>query len=192
MYREDTQQERGIHMAATRLSTVIERLGTGENYFIYDPDGGQQEFAPDSSAWFTWLAGRTSFHFTGKHGHFTARQEKKQRGEPYWYGYRKVAGRQHKRYLGTTDKLTLAHLEEVAHALHEVALGTIGGGEVHKTSLPKPVLEGLTFNSVTILWDGDVLRIRTPQESYVLSGSQTAELLWYLYDQRGAILKNRL
>ncbi len=104
-------------MATVRLNTVIERSSIGESYFIYDPESGQQGFAPDSPAWFTWLSQRTSFHFTGKHGHFTARQERKQRGETYWYGYRKVAGRQRKRYLGTTDKLTLAHLEEGSTAL---------------------------------------------------------------------------
>ena len=36
-------------------------------------------------------AGRvSSFHFQGKQGHFTARQERKQRGETYWYAYRKA------------------------------------------------------------------------------------------------------
>lgn len=70
-------------MATTRLNTVIEHLSSGEDYFIYDPDGGQQNFSPDSPDWFTWLARRTSFHFTGKHGHLTVGQEKKQRGETY-------------------------------------------------------------------------------------------------------------
>lgn len=178
-------------MATVRLNTVIERSSFGESYFIYDPISGQQGFAPDSPAWFTWLAGRSSFHFTGKHGHFTARQEKKQRGETYWYGYRKVAGRQHKRYLGTTDKLTLAHLEEVADALQEEALGTFGEAEGHNTPLPKPEPEWLPLGSVSVQWDEDLLRIRILQERQMLSRSQTAQLFWYLYDHRGAILKKR-
>ncbi len=176
-------------MATVRLNTIIERSSIGESYFIYDPINGQQRFAPDSPAWFTWLSQRTSFHFTGKQGHFTARQERKQRGETYWYGYRKVAGRQLKRYLGTTDKLILAHLEEVADALQEEALGIMGETEGHNTAPPKPASEWITLGSVSIQWDEDVLRIRMAQDSQILSQSQTAQLLWYLYDHRGAILK---
>ncbi|HYU75148.1 MAG TPA: hypothetical protein VEL31_20970 [Ktedonobacteraceae bacterium] len=176
-------------MATVRLNTVIERSSIGESYFIYDPESGQQGFAPDSPAWFTWLSQRTSFHFTGKHGHFTARQERKQRGETYWYGYRKVAGRQRKRYLGTTDKLTLAHLEEVSDALQEEALGIFGETEGRNTSAPKPAPEWLPLGSVSVQWDENVLRIRMPQERQTLSRSQTAQLLWYLYDHRREILK---
>jgi hypothetical protein len=62
----------GTWMATVRLTTVIERSSSGESYFIYDPVHGQQGFAPDSPAWFTWLSQRTSFHFTGKHGHLEA------------------------------------------------------------------------------------------------------------------------
>lgn len=100
-----------------------------------------------------------------------------------------MAGRQHKRYLGTTDKLTLAHLEAVAGALQEEALGSIGEAEGHNTSPPKPAPEWLSLGSMTIQWDEDVLRIRMAQERHTLSRSQTAELLWYLYHHRGAILK---
>jgi hypothetical protein len=41
-------------MTTVRLTTVIERSSSGESYFIYDPISGQQGFAPDSPAWFTW------------------------------------------------------------------------------------------------------------------------------------------
>jgi hypothetical protein len=176
-------------MATVRLNTVVERSSSGESYFIYDPISGQQGFAPDSPAWFTWLSQRTSFHFTGKHGHFTVRQERKQRGETYWYGYRKVAGRQLKRYLGTTDKLTQAHLEEVADALQEDALGIMGAIEGHNASLPKSASEWLTLGPVSVQWDEDLLRIRMPQDGQMLSRSQTAQLFWYLYDHREEILK---
>lgn len=179
-------------MATVRLNTIVERSSFDESYFIYDPESGQQGFAPDSPAWFSWLSKRTSFHFTGKHGHFTARQEKKQRGETYWYGYRKVAGQQHKRYLGTTDRLTLAHLEEVADVLQGEALGSMGETEEHNTPPPRPAPEWLTLGSVSVQWEENVLRIRMPQERQMLSRSQTVELLWYLYDHRGEILKKTL
>src|SRR5882724_12400715 len=111
-----------------RLNTVIEQTD-GEHCFIYDPDTGKQGFEPDSPDWFRWLAGRTSFHFKGKHGHCTIRcEEKKKRdeGQPsllYWYAYRKAYGKQHKRYLGSTDVLTLAKLEEAANELQTAAVG---------------------------------------------------------------------
>ena len=108
-----------------RLTTVIERSSVSEHYFIYDAEGGKQEFAPNSPQWFAWLASHRSFHFRGAQGHFTARQEKKQRGEGYWYAYRKASGQQHKRYLGATRTLTLTHLEEVALALHQAVLGSL-------------------------------------------------------------------
>jgi len=45
--------------------------------------------APDSPAWFAWLAERSSFAFHGQAGSFTARLEAVQRGERYWYAQRR-------------------------------------------------------------------------------------------------------
>ncbi len=42
---------------------------------------------PDSPEWFTWLDQVSSFAFSGKSGHYTARKEAKQRGDRYWYAY---------------------------------------------------------------------------------------------------------
>jgi hypothetical protein len=177
-------------MTIARLNTVIERIAGG-NYFIYDPDGGQQTCAPDSSEWFAWLAGRSSFHFEGKSGHFTARQEKKQRGETYWYAYLKAHSQRHKRYLGTTNKLTLAKLEETADALHEATLGAIGEDEVLNTHSKKPMPlapQGLQLGPLTFLWREGILTVKTPTESHYLNKTQAAELLGYLYDQRTTML----
>ncbi len=171
-----------------RLITVIEQFSSGR-YFIYDPEGGQQDFAPDSPAWFTWLAGHASFHFTSKHGHFSARQEKKQRGTGYWYAYRRAYRHRYKRYLGTTETLTVAKLEQIARALHEEALGAIAGNEVLNTPPPKPAPEGLILGSLMFRWYDELLMIKTPTDSHYLSKTQTAELLGYLYDQRRALLK---
>src|SRR5437588_11442150 len=76
----------------------------------------RRDIEPDSESYFQWLAGLPSFRFRGKEGHFTARQEKRKRGGTYWFAYRRQ-GRQFSQYLGTTDKLTLAHLEDTARAL---------------------------------------------------------------------------
>jgi len=171
-----------------RLNTVIEQLSS-EDYFIYDPDTGQQEFEPDSAQWFAWLAERPSFHFTSKHGHFSARREKKHRGGVYWYAYLRAYNHRYKRYLGTAAMLTLAKLEQTARVLHEEALGAIADNEVLNTPSLKPTPEGLTIGSLLFRWHDEVLMVKTPTGSHFLNKTQAAELLGYLYDRRGAMLK---
>ncbi len=187
------------HAREARLNTVIERSSFGESYFIYDPDNGKQEFEPDSADWFIWLAGHTSFHFKGQYGHFTARlEEKKKRdGEPslfYWYAYRKAYGKQHKRYLGSTDALTLAKLEETAGSLHAAALGSLPDDQVltARVQRTQPAPQGLTLGPCTFLWHDEVLKVKTSTGTEYFSRTQAASLLGYLYDQREAILcKNK-
>jgi hypothetical protein len=166
----------------------------GDHYFIYDAEGGKQEFAPDTPEWFAWLAEHSSFHFTGKQGHFTARQEKKQRGEAYWYAYRKASGQQHKRYLGPTRKLFLAHLEEVASALQEAVLGSLPEPQLPnaRQEKPSPQTQELLLGSLTFQWHEGLLTVKTATERHYLNRFQAAELLGYLYDRRSALLKKDL
>src|SRR5215468_1886380 len=73
-----------------------------------------------------WLQEVSSFAFDGRQGAYTARKETKQRGESYWYAYRKRAGKLKKTYLGKSTDLTLARLEEVADLLsHDAAAQSI-------------------------------------------------------------------
>lgn len=69
----------------------------------------------ESDAWSGWLAAITSFSFLGRSGAYcTARREKMQRGDAYWYAYRSIRGKTVKRYIGKTDELTISRLEEIA------------------------------------------------------------------------------
>lgn len=181
-------------MAQHRLYNLIEHIrGTENHYLFMDEVTGtaqsRSHLVPDSPDWFAWLAGLGSFHFKGKCGHFTARQERKQRGATYWYAYRKAHQHRHKRYLGTTDKLTLDHLEHTARALHEEALGAIPEDEALNAHASKPTPHGLTVGPLTVLWHDGVLSVTTAMERHVLNRTQTMELLSYLYDQRGSLLK---
>ena len=72
---------------------------------------------PDSPAWFAWLDQVSSFAFSGKSGHYTARKEAKQRGDRYWYAYLATGEQLTKKYLGKTADLTLARLEHIAELL---------------------------------------------------------------------------
>ena len=180
-------------MGQHRLYNLIEHIrGTENHYFIMDEVKGiaqsRPHLVPDSPDWFAWLAELGSFHFKGKLGHFTARQERKQRGGTYWYAYRKAHQQRYKHYLGTTDKLTLDHLERTARALHEQVLGAIPEDEALNTHPSKPTPHGLTVGPLTVSPCG-VLSVTTAMERHVLNRAQTMELLSYLYDRRGSLLK---
>jgi ATP/maltotriose-dependent transcriptional regulator MalT len=69
---------------------------------------------PGDRAWLAWLDSVPSFTFQGQHGQLTVRKESRQRGDRYWYAYRRVGEKMVKRYLGRTTDLTLARLEEIA------------------------------------------------------------------------------
>lgn len=79
----------------------------------------QLDIAVDSPAWFAWLADEqhVSFHFRDPAGEFTARKERKQRGQAYWVAYRQAQHKLRKRYLGKPEALTAEHLRAVAATL---------------------------------------------------------------------------
>jgi hypothetical protein len=184
-------------MARHRLYNLIEHIaGTENRYLLMDATEGSAQsrshLVPDSPDWFAWLAGLGSFHFKGKCGHFTARQERKQRGDAYWYAYLKAHRHRHKRYLGTTDKLTLTHLEHTARTLHEEVLGAIPEDEALNTrsrQQQRSPVQGLSLGSLTFRWNDGLLEVKTPTEPYVLNQTQAAELLSYLYDLRRILLQ---
>ncbi len=174
-----------------RLNTVIE-YSDGDSYFLYDPDGGHRTFALDSPEWFAWLRTLGSFHFKGKLGHFTGRSERKKHGDTYWYAYRKANRKLYKRYLGTTEKLTQACLEETALALHEEALHNLPEDQLRNAHLKQKhsvTSRGLTIGPLTFEWRDDLLSVKTSGECHYLNRTQTMELLSYLYDQRGTLLR---
>jgi LuxR family transcriptional regulator, maltose regulon positive regulatory protein len=72
-----------------------------------------------SPTWYSWLADDThcSFHFSHPSGDFTARKERKQRGQRYWVAYRQAHGRLHKAYLGKPEVLTEDRLCAIAQML---------------------------------------------------------------------------
>ncbi len=104
-----------IPMYMLTWSPVIE---TYELYETRDREGGGKltplPIVPDSPEWFAWLDQVSSFAFSGKRGHYTARKEVKQRGDRYWYAYLATGERLTKKYLGKTADLTLARLEHIA------------------------------------------------------------------------------
>jgi vacuolar-type H+-ATPase subunit I/STV1 len=80
-------------------------------------DGKVFEF--DSSKGLAWLKSVTSFRFepTGANKPYTVRKESGKGGD-YWYGYRKVAGKLHKKYIGKSSDVSTTKLEEIAEVLN--------------------------------------------------------------------------
>jgi hypothetical protein len=103
--------------ARSRVIPLIE-YGAQGLYVLVCPHEGALPFAPESPEWFDWLASLTSFRFVGPHGRFTAYRDS-ERGQRTrsWRAHRYFHGRNSKHYLGTTDHLTIAHLEQVAAKL---------------------------------------------------------------------------
>jgi LuxR family maltose regulon positive regulatory protein len=63
------------------------------------------------------LTKHTAFAFVGQGGQLSIIQEARERGTSYWYAYRTHHRQTRKRYLGATNKVSLARLEETAKIL---------------------------------------------------------------------------
>ncbi|MCC3572191.1 MAG: hypothetical protein JGK30_07745 [Microcoleus sp. PH2017_40_RAT_O_B] len=94
------------------IPSVVQGQGT-----IKTEDGKVIEL--DSPKGSTWLESIGSFRFepVGANKPYTVRKESNKGGD-YWYGYRKMSGKLHKKYIGKTSELSTAKLEEVAEALN--------------------------------------------------------------------------
>ncbi len=111
-----TMQE---HLTYLALELLRERQRSSEQRLTALESLVQQTMvAPESPEWFDWLASLTSFRFVGPHGRFTAYRDS-ERGQRTrsWKAHRYFHGRSYKHYLGTTDHLTIASLEQMAAKL---------------------------------------------------------------------------
>ncbi len=103
--------------ARSRVTALIEYGAQGQ-YVAVCPKLGVLSLVPDSPEWFDWLASLTSFRFLGPAGRFSAcRASEKGQYTRCWAARRWVHGHDFWHYLGVTDRLTLASLEQAAAAL---------------------------------------------------------------------------
>jgi len=109
----------GPHPAERRgrpLLPLIE-YGAGGTYVVICPVQGELQLTPDTSEWFLWLASLASFRFVGKCGRFTACRVFHKGPTRSWQAYRVIHQRRYKPYLGVTECLTIACLEQAAATL---------------------------------------------------------------------------
>ncbi len=103
--------------ARSRVTALIEYGAQGQ-YVAVCPRQGVLALVPDSPQWFDWLASLTSFRFLGPAGRFSAcRASAKGQYTRRWAARRLFHGHDFWHYLGVTDRLTLASLEQAAAAL---------------------------------------------------------------------------
>lgn len=103
--------------ARSRVTALIEYGAQGQ-YVAVCPRLGVLSLVPDSPQWFDWLASLTSFRFVGPPGRFSAcRASHKGQHTRCWAARRCVHQHDFWHYLGVTDRLTLASLEQAAAAL---------------------------------------------------------------------------
>lgn len=98
---------------------------------LYLPPCGEPVCAVGSPAWFDWLPAATAFRYQSQRRRIiiqgygpilspvSVRKEKRRRGF-LWYAYLRSFGILHKRYVGKSEALTVARLEEIALILNEI------------------------------------------------------------------------
>ncbi|MFL5802274.1 MAG: hypothetical protein ACJ8CR_11110, partial [Roseiflexaceae bacterium] len=90
-----------------------------EGATLVDRANTARVIAVGTQDWYAWLDGATTFAFSDASGGFTARKERRGRGNGYWKAYRKRGGVTRSAYLGKTADLTLERLQAAAATFTE-------------------------------------------------------------------------
>jgi hypothetical protein len=98
------------------LIPLIE-YGARGNYVLICPKQGELHITAESAAWFEWLASLSSFRFVGQSGRFSARRGYNRRPHRGWYAQRTIHQKNYSKYIGVSEHLTIARLEQVAAEL---------------------------------------------------------------------------
>jgi len=112
---------RPLHPAEQRarflvLPPLIEYSAAG-SYVVISSQEGELHLIPDTFEWFDWFRTLSSFRFVGKSGHFGACRGYNRRPTRSWYAHRTLHQHEYRHYLGLSEHLTIAHLEEMAARL---------------------------------------------------------------------------
>lgn len=124
-------------------------------------------FEVDSPRGQMWLESVGSFRFVpvGNSKPYTVRKESGKGGD-YWYGYRKVAGRLHKKYVGKTSELSTAKLEEIAEALNTPSQPRVTDKVTEVTEgIEQAVTERVTDSRADVRLTALELQVQALQES---------------------------
>lgn len=106
--------------ARVPLIPLIE-YGADGAYVLISPEEGELPIVADSLEWFAWLASLSSFRFVGTSGRFGARRGYNRRPNRCWYAQRTFHHKNYSKYLGVSEHITTARLEQVAAELQSYA-----------------------------------------------------------------------
>lgn len=95
------------------LIPLIE-YGAKGRYVLISPEKGELAITPDSPEWFAWLASLSSFRFIGRSGRFSARRGYNRGPNRCWYAQRGIHQKNYSKYIGVSEHITTARLEQVA------------------------------------------------------------------------------
>jgi hypothetical protein len=109
---------RPLHPAEQRarflvLPPLIE-YSTSGTYVVISSQEGEIPLIPDSLEWFEWFRTLSSFRFVGASGHFGACRGYNRRPTRMWRAHRTLHQHEYRHYLGLSEHLTIAHLEQMA------------------------------------------------------------------------------
>ena len=104
-----------------RLIPLIELSARG-SYVIICPKEGELHITPDTPEWFAWLASLSSFRFVGKSGRLSARRGPAPRSHHSWYAQRTIHQQCHCKYIGVSQYVTIALLEQIAASFQSYIL----------------------------------------------------------------------
>jgi hypothetical protein len=96
-----------------QLIPLIE-YGAKGRYVLISPEEGELAITPDSPEWFAWLASLSSFRFVGQAGRFSARRGYNRGPNRCWYAQRGIHQKNYSKYIGVSEHITTARLEQVA------------------------------------------------------------------------------
>jgi hypothetical protein len=170
-------EKKGVRNMPKRLINEI-RLSTLGIYQLWEEVDHVADFrdiVPDTEPYFQWLAGLPSFRFVGKEGHFTARQERRVRGETYWYAYRRQ-GKAFSQYLGRTSMLTITHLEEAAKQLAVLCSSQPKKKATRKKPVPRAVLMARIAEKDKIIAELQTRVLELEQELTTTNAKLTVQL----------------
>ena len=102
-----------ISVYCSKLPPLIEYSAAG-TYVVISSQEGEIHLIPDSPEWFEWFRTLSSFRFVGKCGRFGACRGYNRRPTRMWQAYRTIHQHDYKHYLGLSEHLTIAHLEQMA------------------------------------------------------------------------------
>jgi len=103
------------HPTEQRSSLIpLIEYGARGRYVLISPEEGELPITPDSPEWFAWLASLSSFRFVGREGRFSARRGYNRRPNRSWYAQRGIHQKNYSKYIGVSEHITTARLEQVA------------------------------------------------------------------------------